>query len=459
MPDREDYQRHISSLLQRLSDSSAEAVRPDEWRAEAGEVLAELHEADIADLLEQSPQEVRAALWQAVPVEQLGDVLLEVSDQLCEQLVDLTPANTMAHVLRDMSSDDVATLMRHLSKGRAAQLIRLAGLAEHAELHTSLSFDEGTVGAMMDFLPVLAREDETVTDICSRLRDMGELPSHCDKLFVVDDWERLAGVLPLKRLLINSGQTAARDIMVSEDIYSFDSDDTVEMAMGVFERYNLISAPVLNNHHKVIGRITIDELFDALHEERDLKLLNSAGVQEQEDLFAPVLHRFGNRWRWLFINLLAAFVISRVVGLFEGTIAELVALAALMPVVSGMSGNIGNQTATLTVRALALKQITQDNWKFIIRNEIFTSILNGLLWGGLVAAFAYLLYGRLDLSVVLVLAMALCFLTGAVSGFAVPIFMQRLGRDPALGATVVVTSVTDTFGFLIFLGMAALFLI
>ncbi len=458
MPDRDDYKLRVDDLLRRYDDEEAPPIEETHWRQSMQEALSGLHEADIADVLERVPLEERKVLWQVMPLELIGEVLSEVSEPLLDQLIELTPTETMADVLREMDSDNVAALVRTLPKSHAVRLMRLAGLAENAEVRASLSFEEDTVGALMDFFPVLAREEETVAEICNRLRKMANLPSHCDKLFIVDDWERLAGVLPLKQLLISPADACARAIMVADNVYSFDADDGIEEATSAFERYDLISAPVLNDQHKVIGRLTIDELFGELHETNSRKLLNSAGLQEEEDLFASVLRRFGNRWRWLFINLIAAFFISRVVGLFEATIMELVALASLMPIVAGMSGNIGNQTATLTVRALALGQINSDNWNSIMRNEALTSILNGVVWGGAVSVFSFFLYGRLDLSIVLAVAMTLCFLSGATAGFAVPIIMQRMGRDPALGTTVVISAVTDTLGFLIFLGMGALFL-
>lgn len=458
MPDIDESKLRLDGLLLRRQDEGS-ALDEEKWRDLAGAALADLHEADIADILERRPIDERVALWAAMPGDKMGEVLAEVSETLCDMLVDSTPTETMVAVLHDMDSDEVAALMRQLPKSHAARLMRLAGLTENTEIRSSLSFDEGTVGSLMDFLPVLAYEEESVEAICRRLRQMAELPSHCDKLFVVDRWERLVGVLPLKRLLIKPAELQAGEVMVADNLHMFDADDPIDKVTGAFERYDLISAPVLNDQNKVIGRITIDELFGELHQADSRKLLNSAGVQEEEDLFAPVLHRFGNRWRWLFINLIAALFISRVVGLFESTIGQLVALAALMPIVAGMSGNIGNQTATLTIRALALEQINSGNWNSILRNEVLTSILNGLVWGGIVSAVAYLLYGRLDLAIVMAAAMILCFLSGAVCGFVVPIVMQRMRRDPALGTTVVISAVTDTLGFFIFLGMGALFLI
>lgn len=451
--------QRINDLLRERNDPDVMQKEPAAWRTLVNESLAEMHRADIADLLESLPPEDRADVWAAIPEHLIDKVLPEVGDQLCEQLIELTPTELIISALRRMDVDEVASLMRELPKNNAARLMRLAGLVDDPDLRASLSFDNDTVGAQMDFQPVLVREDETVEVIRERLQKLKELPSHCDKLFVVDDWERLAGVLPLKRLLLNAPQVPARDIMVADNLHTFHPDDDVNTAAGAFERYDLISAPVLDTKHKIVGRITIDEILDYLQQGRGRNLLNSAGVSEEEDLFASVAHRFSNRWRWLFINLLAAFLISRVVGLFETTIAQLVALATLMPIVAGMSGNIGNQTATLTVRALALNQINTDNWKKIIHNEAVLSIVNGIVWGGLVAVFAYLLYERLDLSLVLVGSMTLCFLCGATAGFSVPIIMQRMGRDPALGTTVVISVLVDILGFLIFLGMAALLLV
>ena len=467
----EDPRRRVEELLRENKAAAeeeganaegslaTETVSDDDWRDAVRQQLEKMHEADVADLLERLPLEDRATVWATIPQHLLGGVLLEVSEPLCESLIELTPTETMVSLLQKMNGDDVAALMRELPKNDAARLMRLAGLADNSDVRASLAFADNTVGALMDYQPVLAREDESVGGVCARLQQRRELPSHCDKLFIVDDWERLAGVLPLKWLLLNSPEARVCDIMIKQNLHTFSPDDEVEDAAGAFERYDLITAPVLDGKHKIVGRLTIDEIVEYMHENRSRDLLNSAGVSDSEDLFAPVFQRFGNRWLWLFVNLLAAFFISRVVGLFEGTIEQLVALAALMPVVAGMSGNIGNQTATLTVRALALGQLSMENWRSAMRNELLLSIVNGCLWGGLVGIYAYLLYNRWDLGVVMVVSMILCFLSGAAAGFAVPVIMQRFGRDPALGTTVVISAVTDTLGFLIFLGMGALFLL
>ena len=424
-----------------------------------GDIVSVMHEADIADVLETIPREERLLVWAELPPQKQSEVLTELSEQVWADLLPQLAEEDTAALLQQLQVDEIASLLRELKPDISARLMRLAKLTDNPQVRASLTFADGTVGALMDFNAVIVRENELLGDLLKRLRTLGELPSHCDKLFVADIRGRLSGVLPLKKLLLGEPHRSAHEVMISENLHFFRPDDDAEKAAGAFERYDLISAPVLDDAHKIAGRLTIDDIVEYMKESRGQELLSSAGVTEEEDLFASLPRRFINRWRWLFINMLAAFVISRVVGLFEPTIANVVALASLMPIVAGMSGNIGNQTATLTVRALALEQINQMNWQRVIRGEIALSAVNGVVWGGMVGVFAWLLYGRLDLALVLVVAMAFCFFAAAVTGFFFPLLMKKMGKDPALGASVVLTSVVDTLGFFVFLGLGALFLL
>ncbi len=445
-------------LLAQWGDS-AEEPDMETLRENIGELVDLMHEADIADTLESIPLPQRLVVWGCAAEDSQAEILLELSDKARLPLLTQTPEATLANLFKLMSADDIAGMLRDLRPAESARLLRLAGISSNAQLRASLAFGDDTVGALMDFDTVIMNESDTIGDILAKLQIMGELPSHCDKLFIVDSRDRLAGVLPLKRLLLNPPTAITRDIMVGHNLHFFRSEDDVEKVAGAFERYDIISAPVLDDANKIAGRITVDEILNHLQQNHSLGLLNSAGIAEEEDLFASLPRRFANRWRWLFVNLLAVFVISLAVGLFEDTIMRVVALAALMPIVAGMSGNVGNQTATLTVRALALEQINSLNWRTIIRGEVMLSILNGLVWGTLVGGFAYLVYGRIDLSLVLMLSMMVCFLAAAVTGFFFPLLMKKIGKDPALGASVVLTSVVDTLGFLVFLGLGALFLL
>ena len=451
-------QQAALAALTRLRESPEEAGLAEKTAAELGEILRPAHPADLADLLESLPPEERTMAWRAISEEVRGKTLLEAGEAR-ETLMAALPEEELAAAFADLSGDDVADILRDMPTEFRARLIRLAGMGDNPELRASLAFDEDSVGGLMDFQPILARESETVSQMRGRLRALGELPSHCDKLFVVDGRERFSGVLPLKRLLLHAPEKTAAEIMVAEHLRSFRPGDAAETAAGAFERYDLISAPVLDSAGRVVGRVTIDEIVDHIHANRERRLLSSAGVDDEEDLFAPLGRRFANRWRWLFVNMLAAFAISRVIGLFEESIASLVALASLMPIVASMSGGVGNQTATLTVRAIALGQINALNWGRVLRGEATLALGNGVLWGGMVGGFGYALYGRMDLALVLLFSMTACFLAAAVSGFGVPMLMRRLGQDPALGATVVLTAAVDMLAFLVFLGLGALFLV
>jgi magnesium transporter len=240
---------------------------------------------------------------------------------------------------------------------------------------------------------------------------------------------------------------------------SFHPDEDAYDAAQAFERYDLISAPVVDKNGKLIGRLTIDEMVDLIREESENEVLNMAGLREEEDIFASVWKSLRNRWAWLAVNLITAFVASRVIGLFEGSIEKLVALAALMPIVAGIGGNSGNQTITMIVRAMALDQVSTGNTSRLMRKELAVALINGVVWGGVIGVVAYLLYGSWSLGVVMTAAMTLNLLLAALMGVLIPMTLARLGRDPAMGASVMITAMTDSGGFFIFLGLATIFLL
>jgi magnesium transporter len=235
--------------------------------------------------------------------------------------------------------------------------------------------------------------------------------------------------------------------------------EKADAAASAFERYDLVSAPVVDTNDKLVGRVTVDEVLDFVRKKGEEELLAQAGLREEEDVFASVWASFRNRWAWLAINLVTAFIASRVIGMFEGSIEKLVALAALMPIVAGIGGNSGNQTITMIVRAMALGQVSREHARPLVRKEIMVSLANGLLWGGVMGIVAMILYRDISLGLVMVLAMTLNLLLAALMGVLIPMTMLRLGRDPAIGSSVMITAVTDSGGFFIFLGLATLFLV
>jgi len=305
---------------------------------------------------------------------------------------------------------------------------------------------------------VEVRDDVTLEVVLRYLRRLDEMPDHTDQLFVVDRQERLQGLLPVNRLLVTDPETVVASVMQNEFV-QFHPEQEAQEAAAAFERYDLVSAAVVDGKGKLVGRVTVNAVVDYIRQAKDSEILTAGGLKEEEDIFASVWRSVKNRWTWLAVNLVTAFVASRVIGVFEESIVKIVALAALMPIIAGIGGNSGNQTITMIVRALALGQITRDNARKLFAKELGVSALNGLIWGGVVGVFAFVIYHNWQLGVVMTGAMMLNLLLAAVMGVAIPLVMQRLGRDPALGASVMITAITDSGGFFIFLGLATVFLI
>jgi magnesium transporter len=426
--------------------------------AELQRKLDELHSADVAHILEALPLADRLTVWQLVKVERDGDILLEVSDAVRESLIADMDDHEILAAAKEMDADELADLAPDLPRDVVLELMESLDAQQRERVRSALSYEDDQVGALMDFEMVTIREDVSLEVVLRYLRRLKELPGHTDKLFVVDYDGVLKGVLPIKRLLVNDPDKQVGEVMASDPV-SFQPGEDAHDAAQAFERYDLISAPVVDGEGRLIGRLTIDEMVDLIREESESEVLNMAGLREEEDIFASVWKSVGNRWAWLAINLITAFIASRVIGLFEGSIEKLVALAALMPIVAGIGGNSGNQTITMIVRALALDQVSTGNTSRLMRKELGVALINGVLWGGVIGVVAYLLYGSWSLGLVMTGAMTLNLLLAALMGVLIPMTLMRMGRDPAMGASVMITAMTDSGGFFIFLGLATLFLL
>lgn len=425
--------------------------------AELQRKMDELHPADIAHILESLPLDDRLTVWQLVKAERDGDILLEVSDAVRETLIADMDDHEILAAARDMDADELADLAPELPRDVVHELMETLDAQQRERVRSALSYEEDQVGALMDFEMVTIRDDVSLEVVLRYLRRLKELPGHTDKLFVVDYDGVLKGVLPIKRLLVNDPDKDVAEVMATDPV-TFNPDEDGYDAAQAFERYDLISAPVVDKNGKLIGRLTIDEMVDLIREESESEVLNMAGLREEEDIFASVWKSVGNRWAWLATNLVTAFIASRVIGLFEGSIEKLVALAALMPIVAGIGGNSGNQTITMIVRAMALDQIQTSSANRLLRKELGVALVNGLVWGGVIGLVAFYLYGNWELGAVMTGAMTLNLLLAALMGVLIPMTLLRLGRDPAMGSSVMITAMTDSGGFFIFLGLATLFL-
>jgi magnesium transporter len=454
-------QRVVEDIVHRQTGPRHELVETlvhKQHLVELEKRLNQMHPADVAYILEALPLAQRLQVWDLVRAERDGEILLEVSEPVRETLIAHMDRDELVAAAETLDTDEIADIAPDLPREVIADVFNLLPIEEREQLRAALSYPEDTVGALMDFGMVTIREDVTLEVVLRYLRRIGELPSHTDTLFVVDRQNALRGILSLNQLLLNEPETQV-SALVQRDVATFHPDDDAHQAAEAFERYNLISAPVVDPGGRLSGRLTVEAVMDYIRETTDTELLKMGGLREEEDIFAPVWNSLRNRWTWLALNMVTAFIASRVIGAFEGSIERIVALAALMPMVAGIGGNSGNQTITMIVRALALGQITGANARKLFGKELLIALVNGLLWGTILGVVAFLLYNNFALGMVMMAAMTLNLLLAALAGVTIPFVMHKFGRDPAVGSSVMITALTDSGGFFIFLGLATLFLL
>lgn len=454
-------QAYLAQLAQQQDPQHRERIERLAGKQEAtalSMMLSRLHAADIADILEGLPLDERKRVWDVVRPERGGAVLMEAVDTARAWLIDSLAPEDLAQLLGQLDAQDLAWIAEDVP--REALDARLSQLSsqERQWVASALGFGDDTVGALMTREYTSAFAHRTVADMVERLRLEARLPEQTDAIYVVDGRGVLQGRIPLEKLLLVPPETGLADILVA-DVATFRPEDEAGEAVNAFERYDLVSAPVVNHRRQLIGRVTVESVMEWMHESRHEELLGAAGLAGEEDLYAPVRESARNRAYWLAVNLCTAFIASRVIGFFEGTIAQLVALATLMPIVASIGGNTGNQTTALVIRALALDQLRKDNLRHVYRKEMAVALLNGLALGVVVALFTWLLYHDTYLALTIGLAMVICLLIAAVVGVSVPLLLNRFERDPALGSSTVVTAFTDSLGFFVFLGLASLLLV
>ena len=458
-PSPHEYLLAIEPIVAKLHPEEEGAVVDSAPLASQVKALfEEMHPADIAYVLEGLPLEDRLWVWSLVGPEREGEVLLEVSDSVRETLLADMERSEIVAATQDLDADEIADLAPDLPEDVVKEIVDSQDVTDRAQLQAALSYPEGTVGSLMDFEVVTVFDDVDCEAALQYLRRYDELPGQTDALFVVDRDNRLKGSVPLNKLLVTNPEVPIAGLY-DADVTSFVPESDADEASQAFERYNLICAPVTDAQGRVIGRVTVDTVLEYVRDRQEQQALGKVGLREEEDLFASVWTSAKNRGPWLALNLCTAFVASRVVGLFEGSIAQLAALAALMPIVAGIGGNSGNQTTTLIVRALALGQVSAQNARRLLLKELGISTLNGVVWGGVLGVAAWALYRNVALGGVMALAMLLNLVVAALAGFFIPFAMDRFNRDPAVGSSVFLTFITDSMGFFIFLGLATIFLV
>ena len=447
IPDNEDSVKHklINNLTNKENLKSLQNL------------LNSLHPSDVADILEALPLERRLTIWELVKSESDGDILVEVSDTVRQTLIADMDNTELLAAAEQLDTDEIADIANDLPNDVLSDLLESLGVQNRERLESALSYPDDSVGALMDFDIITIRDDITLEVVLNYLRKIKKLPDNTDKLFVVDRFGSILGVLPLGRIVINEPHVKVKDVMVIDAVV-FKPEDTAHEASNAFERYDLVTAPVVDESRKLLGRLTVDAVIDYLRDETETEKLSMVGLRE-EDMFSTIWKSVQNRWAWLAINLVTALIASRVIGVFEGSIEKVVALAALMPIIAGIGGNSGNQTTTMIVRALALSQVTFSNLRLLMFKEIGVALVNGILWGSVLGVFAYLLYGNIQLGYVMTAAMILNLILSAIMGVMIPLVLNRMGKDPAVGSSVLITAMTDSGGFFIFLGLATVVLL
>lgn len=421
-------------------------------------LLNNLHPSDVADILEALPLDRRLTIWELIKSENDGDILVEVSDVVRQTLIADMDNTELLAAAEQLDTDEIADIASDLPGDVLNDLLESLDVQNRERLESALSYPDESVGALMDFDIATIRDDITLEVVLNYLRKLKKLPDNTDKLFVVDRFGSILGILPLEKIVVSDSQLKVKDVMAT-DVVAFKPEDTAHEASNAFERYDLVTAPVVDESRKLLGRLTVDAVMDYIREETETEKLSMVGLREEEDMFSTIWKSVQNRWAWLAVNLVTALIASRVIGVFEGSIEKVVALAALMPIIAGIGGNSGNQTTTMIVRALALSQVTFSNLRLLMFKEIGVALVNGILWGSVLGVFAYILYGNIQLGYVMTAAMILNLILSAIMGVMIPLVLNRLGKDPAVGSSVLITAMTDSGGFFIFLGLATVVLL
>ena len=414
--------------------------------------------AEAASLLEMLPTEQRALVWNHLNDDVASEALLQVVEDAAVCIISHTSDARLDRLLSDMEPNELASISELLPIRAISAAKNRLSPNERRWLDATISYADNSIGRLMSAEYLLFEGHQTVKETATTIRLLPHLPNQSDKVFIVNDKNQLEGIVSLVQLLRNNEDETLANIMDVTPIYFQPEEDAEEAGLS-FERDDLISAPVVDENRVVIGRLTVESIMDYIREKAEQAVLAKEGLDVDSDLFGPIWKSAKQRWMWLSVNLVTAFVASRFIGLFEDSIMQLVALATLMPIVASIGGNTGNQTVALLIRGLSLGQIRKENLRFLFLKELSISLINGLIWGSVLGAFAYALYDNVLLGVVLTVATMLNLLVAAFIGMVVPIGLDKLGKDPALGSSVILTFITDSMGFFIFLSLATIFLI
>jgi len=439
-----DNDTQFAELTDNIHEGSLTAAR---------NVMLAMHPAEIADALESLPTARRRILWELVDTTIEGEVLMEVHEEVRTDLVRQMDFEELQIATEQLDVDDMADFCQSLPEKLTADLLAGMGRQDRDRLEQVLSYPEDSAGGLMNVDIVTVRGDVTLDVVLRYLRRRGDLPRLTNRLWVVDLYGHYRGELSIRQLLTASSGTLVSEVMENriEPLHVLTPDSEVSRA---FEDYDLVSAPVIDDDNRLIGRVTIDDVVDLIREEAEQSVMSMAGLSQEDDTFSPVLRSARRRAVWLGVNLLTALLAAWVIAQFETTLDRVITLAVLMTVVPSMGGIAGSQTLTLVIRGQALGQINRRNAQALLIRELSVGLINGIAWALVVCAFTYFWFGSVQIGVILGVALLINLLFAAVAGLLIPILMRRFGIDPALAGGVVLTTVTDVIGLVAFLGLA-----
>ena len=419
-------------------------------------LLSNMSPSEIAHALESSPPKQRNILFSLLKTEEEGDVLFELGEEIQQDLISNISNEELSEAVKELELDEIVDILQNLPEERMKKILSNMSKVDRKRIEMGLTFPENTAGGLLNTDVISVRPNNLIKEVIGYLRDLGKLPENTDKIFVVNDENEYLGELSISQIITSNPSMIVREIMETEiPAINVDLDDK-EVAT-VFERNDLISSSVIDENNKLIGRITIDDVVDVIREDADQNLLGMAGVAE--DTFAPPGRAAKSRVFWLSMNLITAFIAASTINIFQDVIDKIVYLAILMPIVASMGGVAATQTLTIVLRGLTLEQINSSNIKWLFKRELAVSILNGIVLSILVGIITFIWFQDVTISLLISSALVINLISAVIAGILVPLILRKFKQDPAIGGSVVVTTVTDVVGFFSFLGLATIYLI
>jgi len=419
-------------------------------------LLNDMSSSEIAHALESSPPKQRSIIFSLLETEEEGDVLFELGEEIQQDLISNISNEELAEAVKELELDEIVDILQNLPEERMKTILSNMSKVDRQRIEMGLTFPENTAGGLLNTDVISVRPNNSVKEVLSYLRDQKDLPESTDKIFVVNNDNNYLGELPISKIITTDPVMNVREIMET-DMPAIDVNLEDKDVATIFERNNLISSAVIDHEGQLIGRITIDDVVDVIREDADQNLLGMAGVAE--DTFAPPGRAARSRVFWLAMNLVTAFIAASTINIFQDVIDKIVYLAVLMPIVASMGGVAATQTLTIVLRGLTLEQINTSNIKWLFKRELAVSIINGIVLSTLVAISTYLWFQDYTLAVLIASALVINLISSVIAGILVPLILRKLNQDPAIGGSVVVTTVTDVVGFFSFLGLATIYLI